>query len=318
MSQRVLLRLTIGIVTLFAASAVIFFGTELLPGDAAQAYLGSTATPQLLAQYRKEFGLNQSVLARYGEWLSGVLHGDLGKSVPSEEPVGTLISDKIRNSLVLGGVTLALLIPLSIVMGTLAAVYRGKAADHGVTSTTLMLISQPEFVIGTLLALTFGVWLGILPPVSLVDPSRSLFSQAKILILPVLTLLAVISAQTIRMVRACMIEVLDAEFIQMARLKGVPERRVLFKHALPNAMGPTIQILAQNIAWLFGGLVITETVFQFPGLGMTLTGAVAARDLPTVEAVALLITATYIVVNVLADIGVMVLNPRLRRAGERR
>src|SRR5262249_51485026 len=158
--------------------------------------------------------------------------------------------DKIRNTAVLAGLTMLFLIPLSVGLGTLSAVKRDRYVDHGVTSTTLLLIATPEFVVGTLLALALGIWWQVLPPVSLVDPSRSLLAQPKVLVLPVLTLLAAIAAQTTRMVRACMIDVLESDYVQMARLKGVPERRVLLRHALPNAMGPTIQVLAMNVAWL--------------------------------------------------------------------
>jgi len=314
MTQRLMLRMCVGLATLFAASVVVFVGTEALPGDAAQAALGNTATPQLLAQYRKDFNLDRPILQRYADWLAGLPRGDLGKSLPSGQAVSSIVGDKIRNTAVLAGITMIILIPLSVVLGTISAVRRDRVVDHGVTGTTLLLIATPEFVIGTLLAVLFGVWLHILPPVSLVDPSRSVLSQPNILVLPVLTLLAAIAAQTTRMVRACMIDVLESDYVQMARLKGVPESRVLWHHALPNAMGPTIQVLAMNVAWLAGGVVIVEAVFQYPGMGLELTHAVGARDLATVEVLALLITCVYIVGNLLADAGVMVLNPRLRRA----
>ena len=315
MARRILLRVSVGLVTLFAASLIVFVGTESLPGDAAQAALGNTATPQLLAQYRKDFNLNRPVLTRYFDWLSGLPEGDFGKSLPSGQSVSSIVADKIRNTAVLAGITMLILIPLSIGLGTLSAVHRDRAVDHGVTGTTLLLIATPEFVVGTLLALLLGVWLHVLPPVSLIDPSRSIVSQPKILILPILTLLAAIAAQTTRMVRACMIDVLQSEYVQMARLKGVPEWRVLLRHALPNALGPAIQVLAMNVAWLAGGVVIVEAVFQYPGIGLELTHAVGARDLATVEVLAVLITGVYVLGNLVADIGVMLLNPRLRRAG---
>jgi peptide/nickel transport system permease protein len=224
------------------------------------------------------------------------------------------VADKIQNTAVLAGITMLILIPLSIGLGTFTAVKRDRLVDHGVTATTLLLIATPEFVVGTLLALVLGVWWHVLPPVSLVDPSRSILAQPKVLILPVLTLLAAIAAQTTRMVRACMIDVLASDYVQMARLKGVPEWRVLLSHALPNAMGPTIQVLAMNVAWLAGGVVIVETVFQYPGIGLELTHAVGARDLATVEVLAVLITGVYVLGNLFADVVVMLLNPRLRRA----
>jgi peptide/nickel transport system permease protein len=314
MTRRLLLRVCVGLVTLVAASAVVFVGTESLPGDAAQAALGNTATPQLLAQYRKDFHLDRPVLERYTDWLSGLPRGDFGKSLPSGQSVSSIVGDKVRNTAVLAGITMLILIPLSIALGTITAVHRDRLVDHGVTTATLLLIATPEFVVGTLLALALGVWSHLLPPVSLVDPTKSIVAQPKILILPVLTLLAAIAAQTTRMVRACMIDALESDYVEMARLKGVPEWRVLLHHALPNAMGPTIQVLAMNVAWLAGGVVIVETVFQYPGIGLELTHAVGARDLATVEVLAVLITGVYVVGNLLADVGVMLLNPRLRRA----
>ena len=314
MLRRILVRVAVALVTLWAVSVVVFLGTEALPGDAATATLGQQATPELLAGLREEFGLDRPLLERYGDWLSGFVRGDLGRSVPSRDPVTDVIGGKARNTAVLSAATIAVLVPLAVLLGMLSAVRRDRAFDHGVAGMTLALIATPEFVVGTLLAVALAVWLDLLPPVSLVDPSRSLASQFDILVLPVLTLLAAAVAQTIRMVRAGMIDVLDSEYVQMARLKGVPERRVLLRHALPNAVGPTIQVIAINVAWLAGGVVVVEAVFQFPGLGLTLTDAVATRDLPTVQAIGMLITAVYIGLNILADVGIILLNPRLRRA----
>ncbi len=314
MLRRILVRIGVGLATLWAVTALVFLGTEALPGDAATAALGREATPALVQGLRKEFGLDRPVLVRYGKWLDGLLHGNLGRSLPSGDPVTSIIGDKVRNTAVLGLATLAVLVPLSVGLGIASAVRRDRLLDHVVAGTTLALISTPEFVVGTLLAVLFAVWLRWLPPVSLIDPSRSAFTQPRLLVLPVATLLAASVAQTTRMVRATMIDVLDSEYVQMAQLKGVPERRVLLRHALPNALGPTIQVIALNIAWLMGGIVVVEAVFQFPGLGSTLTTAVAARDQPTVEAIAMLIATVYVVVNVIADVAVILLNPRLRRA----
>lgn len=314
MARRLLVRLAVGVLTLWAASAVVFLGVEALPGDAAQAALGRQATPALVEGLRKDFGLDRPATTRYSEWLVGVLHGDLGRSLPSGDPVARIIGDKIRNTAILAALTIVLLVPLSLGIGVLSAVRRDRLLDHASTSSTLALIATPEFVVGTLLVVVFAGWVHWLPAVSLIDPSRSPLAQLDLFVLPVLTLLAASAAQTIRMVRACMIDVLDSEYVQIARLKGVPERRVLLHHALPNALGPTIQILAINVAWLVGGVVVVETVFQFPGLGSALTGAVSARDLPTVQAIALLITSVFIFGNLLADVAVILLNPRLRRA----
>jgi peptide/nickel transport system permease protein len=314
MLRRLAARLLIGLATAWAAATLVFFGVEALPGDAAQAALGQDARPVLLAEVRKEFGLNRPVLVRYRDWLSGFLRGDLGKSLPSGRPVTSVIGDKLRNTAWLAAVTIAILIPLGVGLGVATAVRRDRFLDHAVSGSTLALISTPEFVVGTLLAVLLAVWLQWLPPVSLIDPAKSIVGQPRELVLPVLTLLAASIAQTIRMVRASMIDVLQSDYVEIARLKGVPERRVLFRHALPNAFGPMIQVIAINIAWLTGGIVVVESVFQFPGLGSTLVQAVAARDLATVEAITVLFAAIYITVNLIADVAVILFNPRLRRA----
>jgi len=306
-------RLAIGLLTLWAASLLVFLGTQLLPGDAAQAALGQLATPQLVAQTRHDFGLDRPVLVRYGAWLAGVVRGDLGRSLPSGEAVSPLLGDRIRNTAVLALVTVIMLIPLGIALGIASAVWRGRLLDRGIAGVTLALISTPEFVVGSLLALFLGVRLAWFPPASLVDASQPVLAQLSLFVLPALTLLAASAAQMIRMVRATMIDVLESDYVTMARLKGVPESRVLLLHALPNAIGPTLPIIAFNVAWLAGGVIVVEAVFQFPGLGLALTGAVASRDQPTVEAIAMIITATYVGVNLLADIGALLLDPRLRR-----
>lgn len=313
MLRQVLIRLGTAVGILLVVSAIVFLGTEALPGDAAEAALGQNSTPVLLAQYRADFGLDEPVLQRYVDWLGGVVQGDFGKSMPSGDPVSDVIVERARNTAVLSAIVLALLVPLSIFLGTLSAVRRDSALDHAVTTSTLSFIATPEFVIGTLLVLLFASALDLLPAVSLVDPGRPLIDQWQILVLPVLTLLAAILAQTTRMVRACMIDVLDSEYVQMARLKGESERSVLWRHAIPNALGPTIQVIALNVAWLAGGVVVTEKLFQYPGLGLTLADAVSVRDIATVQGIVILITAVYIFATALAEIAHVALNPRLAR-----
>ncbi len=314
MLRAIVVKTATALAVLFAVSVIVFFGTEALPGDAAEAALGQTATPELLAQYRKDFGLDRPVLERYGEWAGGMLQGDLGRSLPSGDPVSSVISDRIANTAILSLIVLLLLVPLSMLLGTLSAMRRDSAFDHVVTTSTLSIIALPEFVVGAFLIVIFATWTGLLPPVSLVDPSLGLLAQPSVLILPVLTLLAAILGQTTRMVRACMIDVLGSDYVEMSRLKGVPESKVLLRHALPNAMGPTIQVLVLNVAWLAGGVVIAEKVFEYPGLGLALANAVSARDIATVQAIVMLITATYLFVTLLADLLEVRLDPRLARA----
>jgi peptide/nickel transport system permease protein len=309
----ILTRLGVAVLTLLAVSLVVFVGTEALPGDAATAVLGREATPAAVAKLQHDFGLDRPLVTRYVDWLDGLVHGDLGRSMPSGEHVSSLIADPIRNTAVLGLATLALLVPLVLVLGVLTAVRRDGSLDFITGGVTLGLIAVPEFVTGSLLVVVFAAWLGWFPAVSLIDSSQSLISQRSALVLPVLTLLVASVAQGVRMVRACMIDVLRTDYIEALRLKGIRERDVLFRHALPNALGPTIQVLALTIAWLTGGVVVVEAVFQFNGVGLALTGAVSSRDVPTVQAIALLVAAVYVVLNLLSDVATLLLNPRLRR-----
>lgn len=309
----IVLRLGVAVLTLLAVSLVVFVGTEALPGDAATAVLGREATPDAVAKLQHDFGLDRPVTTRYADWLTGFAQGDLGRSVPSGDQVSTLISDPVRNTAVLGIATLVVLIPLVLLIGVLTAVRRDGTLDLVSSGLTLGLIAVPEFVTGSLLVVVFAAWLGWLPAVSLIDSSQSLIGQRSALVLPVVTLLVASVAQGVRMVRACMIDVLRTDYIEALRLKGVPERDVLVRHALPNALGPTIQVLALTIAWLTGGVVVVEAVFQFNGVGLALTGAVSSRDVPTVQAIAMLIAAVYVALNLVSDVATALLNPRMRR-----
>jgi peptide/nickel transport system permease protein len=313
MIRRIAVRIAIACVILAAVSLLVFCGTAALPVDPVKATLGQQATPELIKQYRKQLGLNRPLLDRYGSWVGGLLHGDLGKSLPRLDPVWGAIRDRVRNTAALAVATLIILVPLALGLGTISALRRDSVVDHGIAITTLVLISMPEFVVGTFLVLAVAVWLGLLPPLSLIDPGKPITSQLQALVLPVVTLLAVSVAQMTRMVRAAMIDVLRSEYIRIAILKGVPWRRILLRHALPNALAPTLQILAFTVGWLIGGVVIVENVFQYPGLGFAVTSAVLQADLPTVEAVVMLMTGVYLAATLLADIGVIVLDPRLRR-----
>lgn len=316
-ARRITIRLAVGLLTLLAVSAVVFLGTAALPGDAAEVALVENRSPEDLAALRKEYGLDRPVLEQYGRWLAGFVTGDLGHSLPSGDPASSVIRHGVRNTLALAGLTVLVLVPLSLFLGVVSAVRQDTFLDHGIAGSTLSLIAMPEFVVGTILTLVLATWLGWLPPVSLIDGTVPISSQLTLLVLPVLTLVLASMAQTVRMIRASMIDVLQTSYVELARLKGVPERRVLFRHALPNALGATVQVIAINIAHLATGVVIVEAVFQYPGLGLALTGAVASRDTAVVLAISMLITAVYIVVNICADVFVMVHDPRLRKAHER-
>ena len=305
MARFVAIRLLGGIATLLAASVLIFATVEFLPGDAASAYLGRDTTPTAAAKLRKEFGLDRPIAVRYGDWIWAVAHGNLGKSPANGVRVSTLISARIRNSAVLVGVTLLLLIPLSLVVGTVAALRRGAPLDAAIQLATLATVALPEFVVGIAFIVLFAFIWRLLPAVSFQLSVRTM-------ILPVATLLVVSFAYTARMVRAGVIGVLEQEFVDMARLKGLPERLVIRRHVLPNSLVPSVQAFALTAAWMPGGIIIIETLFGFPGMGVGLVQAVSARDTPTVEALTLIVATIYVIANLLSDIFTVLATPRLR------
>jgi peptide/nickel transport system permease protein len=310
-------RVAAGILTLLVVSVLVFAGTEILPGDAAGAVLGKTATPEALAELRAQMGLDQPAPRRYLDWLGGLITGDLGNSAAGyaqggERPIWNEISGKIVNSLVLAVIAAAIMVPVSLLLGTWAAIRAGRPTDHAISAFSLSVISVPEFIIGSLLILLFFSWLGLLSPVSLIPPGESPLSYPKELVLPVLTLLGASLAGSIRMVRAGMIETLRSDYVQMARLSGFAERIVVRRYALRNALAPSVQVFTQNIQYLVGGIIIVEYLFSYPGLGKELVDAVAIRDVREVQSVAIVIAALYITLNIAADLLVVLLVPKLR------
>jgi peptide/nickel transport system permease protein len=309
----VIRRVLVGVATLLAVSVFIFFAIELLPGDAASAALGSNATPELLAKFRADFGLDRPAIVRYFEWIWNFLHGDLGHTMPSGTPVIELLGSKILNTTMLALITILILVPMGVGLGTLAGAKEASRTDRAVSVITLVLNAVPEFVLGAAFLILFAVWIPMFPSVSILDPSLNPWEQLSLFVLPTLTLLAAGVAQTTRMVRASMTMVMRSPYIDMARLKGIPEWEVLVKHALPNSIGPALQIVAINLGWLFGGVVVVEAVFEFPGIGSALTQSVNLRDIATVQSLALLITAVFLVGSLIADVTAALVNPRLRR-----
>lgn len=313
-------RVAWGILTLWVVSIVVFIATSVLPGNAAKAILGKNVNPHVVLALEKELHLNQSLWGQYWYWVSNFVHGDFGRSAASiigsssHETVASLIHAPLGNSALLAGITILLLIPLSLLLGVLLATNAGKWIDHVVSISTLGAISMPEFVTGSVLIWLFASTLGLLPPVSLIGPGQDALSNPQILVLPVLTLLAATLAQCVRMVRAGMIEVMRSDYVQAARLAGVSERRVLFRYALRNALAPSVQVIALNAQWLVGGIVVTETVFGYPGLGQLIVNSINLRDIPTVQSVALLLAAVYIALNIISDLIIIYLVPKLRTA----
>jgi peptide/nickel transport system permease protein len=262
-------------------------------------------------------GLDRPAYERYFDWLGGLLTGDLGNSAAGyaqggELPIWNDVEDKIGNSFVLAGITTLVMIPVALVLGVVAALRVGRATDHAISIGSLAVISLPEFVIGSLLILVFFAWLDVLPPISLIPPGTSPLAEPSKLVLPVLTLLGVTTAASIRMVRAGMVDVLRTNYVQMARLNGFRERLVVSRYALRNALAPSVQVFTQNIQFLIGGIIVTEFLFAYPGLGKELVEAVNIRDVREVQSLAVLIAAIYITLNLLADLIVVLLVPKLR------
>ena len=314
-----LVRRTLGaLLALFVASILIFVGVELLPGDAASVVLGRNASPAAVQALDRQMHLDSPAPTQYWDWLRGFVHGDLGQSAvglaqgEKHAPIGPLISGPLKNSAILAIITGLLMIPFSLGFGVLAAVFAGRSADRAISIVSLAAIALPEFVTGALLVTLFFVALNLLPPVALVPPGSTALSDPKELILPVLTLLFASLAAGIRMVRAGMIEVLGADYVQAARLNGVSERRVLWRYGLRNGLAPSVQVLAQNLQYLVGGIIITEAVFAYPGIGTQLVNAVQQRDLTMVQSVAMLIAVVYVLLNLVADVLVVLLVPKLR------
>ena len=317
LARLALRRVLAGLATLLAVSALVFWGTEVLPGDAASAVLGRTAQPQQLAEMRELMGLDRSPPERYLDWLGGVATGDLGNSAAgyasgAEVAIWDDIQGNVVNSVTLAVIVIVLMIPLAILLGVVAATRVGRPQDHAISLGSLAVVSMPEFIIGSLLIVVFFSWLDVLPPVSLVSPGASPLERPEILVLPTLTLLGATLAGSTRMVRAGMLEALRSDFVQMARLNGLPERRVVLRYGLRNALAPAVQVFAQNIQYLIGGIIIVEYLFSYPGIGKELVDAVAIRDVRAVQSIAFLIAAVYIAVNIVADLIVLTLVPKLR------
>ena len=309
----VIKRSLIGILTLFLVSILVFAATQTLPGNAASAVLQNTATPQRLHALEVQLGLTRPAVAQYWTWLTGVLHGNFGTSLANGQPVGTLIGGRILNSLVL--VVLAGVIGtlIGVGLGVLAAAWRDSLFDRVLSVISLAVTALPEFVVAVVLVIFFAaVVVHWFPAVSVFVPGTAPWSNPKELVLPVATLVIVIVPYIFRMMRASMIDALESDYVQMARLKGVPKWRVLLFHALPNAIAPTIQVIGLSFLYLAGGVVVVEYMFNYPGLGQALVSAVDDRDIPQIQAIVLVIAAFYIFVNILTDVIALAVSPRRR------
>jgi len=312
MLRMLLRRLFLGAVTVVIVSVIIFAGVEILPGDACTAFLEREAQGRLLENCREAQGLNRSAAERYIDWAASALRGDLGVSANGGVSIAELVGNRLGNSLLLAACALALGVPLAIFLGVVTGLWRDRWVDLVFSTGAIFAMTIPEFVSATLLILVFSVWLGWLPGIVLTPADAPVAEFFPEILLPVIVLAMVMTAHILRMVRSSVIEVMAGDYVQMATLKGVPYWRIVFRHALPNALLPAINVVALTIAWLLGGVVVIEVVFNYPGLGRMMIDAISDRDLPVVQAIALIVATVYVVVNLTADLLTMVLNPRLR------
>ncbi|AMN80091.1 MULTISPECIES: ABC transporter permease [Pseudomonas] len=307
----VLQRLALGVLSLFAVSVVIFLAVGMLPGDIAQAMLGQSATPETVAAFRAQLGLDLPPFTRFAQWLLRLLHGDLGASLANQRPIADLIGARLGNTLSLAALAALVSVPTALVLGMLAALYRNSWFDRLLNTSALSAVSFPEFFVAYLLILVFSVKLGWFPSLSNLAPDATFGTILERSVLPVATLSLVVIAQMMRMTRASLINLLASPYIEMARLKGIRQSRIIWRHALPNALAPIVNVIALNLAYLVVGVVVVEVVFVYPGLGQLLVDSVSKRDIPVVQACSLIFAATYILLNTGADVLSIASNPRL-------
>ncbi|MGO8868383.1 MAG: ABC transporter permease [Alphaproteobacteria bacterium] len=305
-------RLALAGAVLWVVSLLVFVGCEILPGDVAEVALGQYATPESVQALRVQLGLNRPAPERYLDWLAGILRGDWGRSLTTKTPISQLLSERLRNTATLAGATTLIAVPLALGLGLLMALWSGGLFDRIASIIVLALSATPEFLIGTVAVLFFAVKLHWLPAVANVDPTFGFTQLARALLLPVATLTLVVTAQIARMTRATVTNLLDLPFIEMATLKGVPRWRVVFVHALVNVAGPLANVVALNVAYLVSGVVVVETIFAYPGMARLMVDAVEARDLPVVQACAMLFCGAYVLLILVADLVAFFFNPRIR------
>jgi len=308
----ILPRLAMGVFILFGVSVLITIGVEALAGDVCSAILGQAAEPSTVAACQAQLGLDKPVHIRYLKWLGNVIQGDLGTSLANQREVSEQIGKRLGNTLYLAATTALFAVPVGILLGVIAALYRNSFIDNAISATTLTTIASPEFFVGYVLMAIFAVNLGWLPAISNVDSSMGFFARLEASALPVMTLAMVTVAHMMRMTRASIISLLASPYIEMAKLKGLKPSRIIIKHALPNAWSPIIQVVVLNLAYMIVGVVVIEVVFVYPGLGALIVDAVLNRDLPVIQGTAMVFATAYVLLFLLADILSMLANPRLR------
>lgn len=306
-------RLGIALITLLIVSFAVFFATELLPGDVAEILLGQAATPEAVAGLRTAMGLDEPAIWRFLSWLGGLASGDLGMSYVNKMAVADLLSGRLMNTLRLAGIVTLVCVPVALTLGIAAAMWRGSWLDRLVSVLTISVISVPEFMVATLAVLIFAVWLDWLPALSFGVNVDSIGAMLRAYAMPVISLSFVVSAQMIRMTRAAVIETINTPYVEMALLKGASRTRMVLRHALPNALGPIANAVALSLSYLVGGVIIVETVFNYPGVAKLMVDAVSTRDLPLIQSCAMIFCLSYLMLITLADMIAILSNPRLRR-----
>jgi peptide/nickel transport system permease protein len=308
----VVVRIGYAFLTLFLVSIVVFVISGLLPGDAAQEMLGQSATPAAVAALRHEYGLDLPAHVRYLSWIKGIFGGDAGRSIVANMPVSEIIADRLPNSLVLAALTTAVALPLALFIGIYSAVKRGTAIDRALNITTLSMVALPEFLVATLGVLIFAVDLRWLPSITLISKDASWGEFLRSYALPVISLAVVVMAQMARMTRAAVVDQLGRPYVEMAMLKGVPPRRLILWHVLPNAIGPIANAVALSLSYLLGGAIIVETIFNYPGLASLMVNAVTSRDMALLQSCAMIFCGAYLLLVLIADVAAILANPRLR------
>lgn len=310
----VIRRLFIGLATLLTISVMVFIATEILPGDVASAILGQAATEESKAILRDQLGLNEPVVLRFFSWFARVLTGDFGISLASGQPVASLIWPRLQNTVFLAFVTTVIAVPLAVILGIVAAAYPNKLLDKSLAVGTLTIVSVPEYFVGIIAVMVFAIYWRLFPATIYTIDLSNIPAALYALTLPVLTLVAAVLAHIVRMTRSAMIDVLKSAYIEMALLKGLTKWRILLGHALPNAYGPIANVVALNLGYLISGVVVIEVTFTYPGLGRLMVDSAGNRDIPVVQATALIFCTAYILLNLLADLISIGTNPRLRNS----
>ena len=308
----VIKRILLGLITLFIVSLITFVGVEVLPGDACTTYLERQAFGAALEACYERLGLNLPAYERYISWAIGVLQGDFGYSLSGEMKINEVLGPKVKNSMVLASASILIGIPVALLLGIITALWRDKLPDIIISTITIFSMTIPEFISATLLILIVAIWLEWLPGIVIVPTGASISELLPNIILPVIAISMIMTAHMARMVRSSVIQVMASDYVQMAILKGVPYWKMVFKHVLPNALLPAINVVALTIAWLLGGVVVTEVVFNYPGLGRLVIESISNRDLPVVQALAIILASIYVTINLIADLMTLILNPRLK------